>query len=345
MIDRPRVLIAGIGGASLGTEVLKCLILADRYAVFGCDISPFAFGHYGGGFEQTFVVDRDDYVASVMRVCQSEGIRIIIPGGEQPLDLLSRSQSLLAKDGIALAANSPDILRIYTDKATTFATLTKLGFQVPRTCCIDTPSQLHELDNFSFPCIVKPALGTGGSTDVFLAANAGEAAMYVNCILNNGGKALVQEYIPEREGEFTIGVLSLPGGKLFGSIALRRNFHNKLSVKSRTAAGLISSGSSQGLIDHFPALQATAEAMATKAGSEGPFNIQGRVRDGELIPFEINPRFSASTYLRALAGFNEIDIFLQSLLGEQGIPHPVIRPGYYLRSFSEVYVPPHKVVA
>jgi carbamoyl-phosphate synthase large subunit len=43
-----RVLVAGIGGASLGTEILKALQLAGRYELFGCDISPMAFGHYDG---------------------------------------------------------------------------------------------------------------------------------------------------------------------------------------------------------------------------------------------------------------------------------------------------------
>lgn len=342
MTDGIRVLVAGIGGASLGTEVLKCLILANRYEVFGCDISPLAFGHYDNGFARTFVVDRDDYVVSLLRVCQSERVRFIIPGGEEPLDLLSRHQPLLARAGVTLAANTPTIMRTFTDKETTFSTLANLGFRVPRTVCVDSPDRVAEIP---YPCVVKPAVGTGGSSNVFLAADPDEAALYVTYLLRNGKKALMQEYIPEREGEFTVGVLSLPDARVVGSIALRRTFHNKLSVQSRTATGLISSGSSQGLIDHFPSVQATAEAIARKVGSEGPLNIQGRVRDGEFIPFEINPRFSASAYLRALAGFNEVDLYLRYLLGEESIPDPVIRPGYYLRSFSEVYVPPNKVVA
>jgi len=55
------------------------------------------------------------------------------------------------------------------------------------------------------------------------------------------------------------------------------------------------------------------------------------------VPFEINPRFSASTYLRALAGFNEIDIFISRLFGLPVESKPKIRYGYYLRSLCEVY--------
>lgn len=342
MSDRPRVLIAGIGGASLGMEVLKCLVLADRYSIFGCDISPLAFGHYDSGFVKTFVLDRGRYLDSLLQICRAEAIRFIIPGGEEPLELLSRHLPLLTENGVVLAANAPAILRTFTDKEITFSALAGLGFRIPKTMYVDSPDQVA---NAPSPCVVKPAVGSGGSTNVFLAADRDEAALYVSFLLRNGKKVLIQEYIPESEGEFTVGVLSLPGKHLVGSIALRRSFHNKLSVHTRTKTGLISSGSSQGYIDSFPKVQATAEAIARQSGSEGPFNIQGRVLDGEFIPFEVNPRFSASTYLRALAGFNEIDHYLRHLLGEEGIPAPTIRPGYYLRSFSEVYVPPNKVVA
>jgi len=54
----------------------------------------------------------------------------------------------------------------------------------------------------------------------------------------------------------------------------------------------------------------------------------------------INPRFSASTYLRALAGFNEIDIYLRLLLGLPAQPAEGVREGYYLRGLTEVAAPP-----
>ena len=79
---------------------------------------------------------------------------------------------------------------------------------------------------------------------------------------------------------------------------MRRLFHNKLSVLVKGQKGLISSGYSQGLIDDFRAVRTTAERIAQGIKSEGPLNIQGRVRGDEFLPFEINPRFSASTYFR-----------------------------------------------
>jgi carbamoyl-phosphate synthase large subunit len=71
----------------------------------------------------------------------------------------------------------------------------------------------------------------------------------------------------------------------------------------------------------------------------GPINVQGRVRKGQLLPFEINPRFSASSYLRALAGVNEVDIYLQYLANGALPAELERRSGLYLRSLNETFVP------
>jgi carbamoyl-phosphate synthase large subunit len=178
---------------------------------------------------------------------------------------------------------------------------------------------------------------------VFYAVDQGEVAVYADYIRRAGGRPVAQEYIGLEEGEFTIGVLSLRDGSVFGSIALRRNLDSKLSVASTGRGGVISSGYSQGYIASFPKLRDQAEAIARAIGSVGPINIQARVRDGELIPFEINPRLSASSYLRALAGFNEVDIYLRCVALGERVELPDIREGWYLRSLTETYVSPDEV--
>lgn len=341
MTQRKNILVAGIGGASLGTEILKCLALArDRYAAFGCDISGLAYGHYQEGVEETFVVDRGRYVESVLEVCRAARIDCIVPGGEEPLRLLSAAREALAAAGVQFAANSPNVVEAFTDKERTFERLAALGFDVPRTV---TGRRAEDLDTIPLPCVIKPATGSGGSTFVFLAETRKEVAAYVEYLTAAGRTALAQEYVPETEGEFTVGVLSCSDGRLVGSIALRRTLGPKLSVLHRSQAGVISTGYSQGLIQAFPEVCAAAERIAAAVGSQGPMNVQGRVRNGALVPFEINPRFSATTYLRAMAGFNEVDLLLRHLLWGEDVSKPAIRPGYYLRSFCETWVPPDEV--
>ena len=335
MSDPAKVLVAGIGGASLGTELLKCLRLAGRYRVFGCDISPLAFGHYQEGCEKTFCVDRQRYLESVLEVCLSVGVKFLIPGGEEPMRLLGEAREELTTAGVRLAMNSPEVVHTCSDKEQTVEALRAHGFDLPLTL---RPQGSEDLEAMTFPCVVKPSRDSGGSSFVFVADDAHDARLYLHYLAKNGKRALVQEYLPEDEGEFTIGVLSLPDGRVASSIALKRCFPCKLSVQLRTRSVLISSGYSQGIIDDFPEHRATAERIARALGSTGPLNIQGRVRAGVLVPFEINPRFSASSYLRALAGRNEVDIYLQYLATGRLEPLPSVKAGYYLRSLSETYV-------
>jgi carbamoyl-phosphate synthase large subunit len=340
LMDEParslKVMIAGVGGASLGTEVFKALRLAGGYEVFGCDVSSTAYGLYDPGFSRTYRVSLDDYVASVIDACMDAGAKWLIPGGEQPTHLLGGASQRLADSGIQLVGNAPQVVAVCSDKDATFRWLAEHGIAIPRTVALERSTQL---DHVGLPCVVKPATNSGGSASVFFAVSADEAMIYAEFIRRSGGRPIAQEYVDIGEGEFTVGVLSLPDRRTVGAIALRRDLNAKLSVAYRGRGGIISSGYSQGHIGEYPAVCRQAERIAETIGSCGPINIQGRVRGGTLLPFEINPRFSASTYLRAMAGFNEADIMLRHLAVGAEPQRPAIVPGWYLRSLTEQYVP------
>jgi carbamoyl-phosphate synthase large subunit len=333
--SRLRVMIAGIGGASLGTEIYKCLKLAGTYDIYGCDVSATAYGLYDGGFAKTYRVNRDDYVNSVIAACRDAGTEWLVPGGEQPMTLLGAAADKLAQANIKLLANDSGVIALFSDKDATFKRLAENGVTIPRTVAINAAS---DLEVTGLPCIVKPATGSGGSASVFFAVTADEAMIYAEFIRRNGSQPIAQEYVDIAEGEFTIGVLSLPNQQVVGSIALKRDLNAKLSVAYRGRGGIVSSGYSQGHIGEYPGLCQQAEKIAAAIGSRGPINIQARVRNGVLLPFEINPRFSASTYLRAMAGFNEIDILLRYLSSGTPPVRPSIRPGWYMRSLTEQFV-------
>jgi carbamoyl-phosphate synthase large subunit len=330
-----KVMIAGIGGASLGTEICKCLRLARKYEIYGCDISPTAYGLYDACFTETYCISRENYASEVLSVCLQAGVKWLIPGGEQPNALLGAAAELFARESIRVVTNDSAIVGLFSDKDATFKKLSACGIPIPKTTEL---TNADDVNRVGLPCIVKPATGSGGSASVFFAVTTDEALIYADYIRRIGSVPIAQEYISDEEGEFTIGVLSLPDSELVGSIALRRVLDAKLSVAYRGRGGVISSGYSQGYIDTFPDLCQQAERIASAIQSRGPINIQGRVRNGILMPFEINPRFSASSYLRALAGFNEIDILLTYLItGELPVSNS-IKQGWYLRSLTERFV-------
>ena len=332
----PRILIAGIAGASLGTEIAKCLRHAGGYKILGCDISPFAYGHYDPNFERSFLVDRGRYIDDLLSLCQRECIDCIIPGGDEPAVLISRNEARFSGIGVRICHNNAALVEDLSHKGRCFEILSTIGIMTPMTAIISCSEDLHRVP---LPCIVKPATGSGGSSFVFFARTHTEANLYCTYLRNNNRIPVVQEYISHSRGEFTVGVISKPDGSFGGAIALKRSFNSKLSVAIQGDDFLISSGYSQGQIEPFPDICAVATQIAGQLGSTGPLNIQGRVSaDGKFVPFEINARFSASTYLRTLAGFNEVDFYTRALLGQPPRGELRVTPGWYLRTLSEVTI-------
>ncbi|MDX5362276.1 MAG: ATP-grasp domain-containing protein [Alphaproteobacteria bacterium] len=336
--DRIVVLIAGIAGASLGTEIAKSLRLAGGYRILGCDINPRAYGRFDETFDAAFLADPDAYVDSVAALAADQGAQVLIPGGEAPARLIAAAADRFEAMGVRVAQNAPGVVALAGDKAACFERLAALGIPIPETRPV---AAVGDVEGFPMPCVVKPSAASGGSSFVFFARTEAEAGLYASYLINNGLAPLLQRYVPEAGGEYTVGVLSLPDGAVAGAIALRRTFDAKLSIMTRGADFLISSGYSQGRIEAYPDICAAATRIAEALGSGGPLNVQGRVDPaGVFIPFEVNPRFSASTHLRSLAGFNEVDFFVRHLMGRKPEGPLKARPGWYLRSLTETVADP-----
>ena len=340
------VLIAGIGGGSLGLEIFKSLRHAGGYRLIGTDVSERAYGLCLEGFANTFLVERTSpaaYISQLLKICKKERIHAVAPGAEETQAILSANRAMFERAGILVMVNCEEVCGLCADKPKQMQFLAAKQILVPATRDISDEESFAGFERY--PCVVKPATSGGGSNLVFVAETEDEARFFVNYLCRRGFRPVVQQYIPSRE-EFTVGVLSDRSGKIIGSIALRRFLESKLSVTARYGNRVISSGWSQGEISDFPEVRRQAEKIALALGSTWALNIQGRLgEDGVLYPFEINPRHSGTTYLRALAGFNEPHILLQQYLRGHAPRRERLKEGYYLRALAEEQVPREEIRA
>jgi carbamoyl-phosphate synthase large subunit len=77
------------------------------------------------------------------------------------------------------------------------------------------------------------------------------------------------------------------------------------------------------------------EEIAKTLDSNGPINIQCRKIGTEIIPFEINPRFSGTVVGRSLVNHNEPDIFCRYKLFDEISENMSYKSGYVLRDLKE----------
>jgi len=333
--DVKKVLIAGIGQGSLGLEILKCLELEDSFMVYGADIQKNAYGHFDSRFIETFSVKSspiEKYCDDLISICHEKNISYIVPGAEATNRIICLHQDKFKDADIFPLVNSLKVFEICTNKVKCNEFLKNKNIPLMNTILVSKDSDLDEFSDF--PCVVKPSMDSGGSNLVFIAENLKEVKFFVSYLTSRGINACVQGYIDSSE-EFTVGVLSSPEGKILSSIALKRDLSSKLSRSLSYNDRIISSGWSQGRIEQFPDICKQAEQIALKLGSTWALNIQGRVKKGIFIPFEINPRHSGTSYFRAMSGINEIVIGLNYLISGRNKYLKKIKSATYFRILAE----------
>jgi carbamoyl-phosphate synthase large subunit len=217
------------------------------------------------------------------------------------------------------------------------------GFYFPATQTIRSRDDLDLVD--TFPVVLKPSVGGGGSANCFIAQDADELRLFGIWMLNIYSEFIVQQYVGSADCEYTVGVLCDMDGGLINSIAVKKNIlsalSNRLKIRSRYSGELLalSNGITQGEIGRFPEISAQCEKIALRLGTRSAINIQLRFVDGKAYVFEINPRYSGTSSFRAMVGYNEPDILIRKhLLGETIQPHFPYREGTILRGLDEYFI-------
>lgn len=346
-----RVMVTGVAGGSIGEQVCKALRLGRRqYRITATNMTAgAAFVVKADNYETLPPVSDSKYLESILDLIDKHSIEFIIPGSDPELTFLSKYREAISKTGVQLLINTDKVITLSLDKFMSFEFLTEHGFRVPAMFVGDDRTVIDSVSGGP-PWIVKPTLGGGGSVFTFIAQDQAELTFFIEYLLRQGYKPLIQEYVGNAENEYTIGVMHSPKGDFFGAIALRRHIlsglSNHFALPNRTgrdnlgAKLAISSGISQGnLVDFKPVLIA-AKDIANCLGSRGPLNIQGRWDGKRFIPFEINPRFSGTTPMRAMSGINEPEMLIEWHLGlDQNSDYSNIRYGEFKRGLIEYFSP------
>lgn len=346
-MDKIKVLIAGVGGGCHGLEIMKALRVSSiQYYICGVDMSKQSLGFLKA--DTSYVVPpafNDEYIPTILDICEKERIQVIFHGSEPDIEVLSENRETFEERGIFLPLNSREVIDTCLNKKKTFIFLKHKGITIPKTVAVGSKKDIDAID--FLPAVIKPYIGGGGSNNAFIAQDKEELVLFCEYVLKHGRKPIVQQYIGSSDNEYTVGVLSDRAGNIISTVALKRyilsGLSNRLKVASicnRDEVLAISSGVSQGEIVNEPELLDKCRQIALTLRSTGPINIQCRFVNNTVYPFEINPRFSGTTYMRALAGVNEPDLLIRMYVLKETIPENIIaKEGLVLRELVETFIP------
>lgn len=289
-MERINILITGCGGdigQSIG-KALKGFPLLDK--MYGTDLHKKHAGIFI--FDQCHIIERassPDYLSVLAALVARLEVDVVIPVTEYELEFFA--QHKLDKVGDALLVKPNDhIIGIGLDKWNTVNTLKELGLPSPVTSLADDLEQGQP-----FPAIVKSRTGSG-SKQVVKVADQAELDLYLKLIPN----AIVQECIPDIQGEYTCGLFRSKEG-ITRFIILKRE--------------LLGGFTGYAEVVRDPRIESLLKSIAESLKLEGSINVQLRLDGDDPKVFEINPRFSSTVYFRHLMGFTDVIWSLEDVLG------------------------------
>jgi carbamoyl-phosphate synthase large subunit len=353
-VSGPTVLVTAVGGGGNGEQIVKALRCSSLdYTIIGTDMMAYSKGLYE--VDRGYLVPpatAANYIDEIVRICRQHEVVALFYGSEPELKALSAQRDVFADLGVFLPINPAQVVELCMDKVRTSDFLSAEGFTVPRWRKVASLDDLAAVD--MLPAVLKPSVGGGGSINLFLAQTRSELDTFGRYLLDLYPEFIVQEYVGTPDSEYTVGVLHTMDGVFVNSIAIRRHLGTAISTKIRVrnTSGrpelgptlVISSGFSHGDIGRFPEVTGGAERIAKALDVRGAVNVQCRLVDGEVVVFEINPRFSGTTSLRAMVGYNEPDVLIRHhVLGEPVQPGFSYAEGTILRGLSETLVTPEQM--
>jgi carbamoyl-phosphate synthase large subunit len=327
---RARVLVTAAGGI-IAQGIIKALKLANAssgpvdYHIVGVDMSPLSAGLYR--CDQGIIVppaDSSQYVDNIVQICKDQDIDALFVGSDDELLILAKAKERIEHESNStVIVGSFQALAIGRDKWETYQFCKKAGIDCPQSSLVEDSDEL--LEKWGYPVIVKPTTGYG-SREVYCAKNRDEVSYAISAINACGWRPMLQRYVPG--AEYTSGITVEKAGRyVISSIAMQKMIKQGQTHKA--------------VIDDFRPVRRAAETVALKLGTCGPVNVQARLdQDGKPLLIEINPRFSASCPMRAVAGINEPDVaFRNIVLGEELKKIDTYKSLVCLRYWNEVYVP------
>jgi carbamoyl-phosphate synthase large subunit len=317
---KARILVTGVGGPSIGGGILHGLMRVDdtvrsRWEIVATDADPFSWGLYVADHKELVPrASEPGYLDRIRELADVYDLAAVIPGTQPETAVLAAHRDELP---VPVIANDARLMPLMMDKKQAEAKLRELGLSFIPSHPWDRREEA--VREFGFPLVVKPTRETYGSRGVHLVISRKELEDLAPFVRTES-QTIIQPYIGNPDAEYTVGVLSDKSGNVIDSIVIRRKLIGWSLLDSKSyGEGIVavSAAISQGYVIRHQVIQEFCEDLAMRLDSRGPLNIQLRMHDGNPVVFEIHPRFSGTTPIRASAGFNEADVLLRNYLYDE----------------------------
>lgn len=282
-------------------ELVKCFKAArDRSKicgkVFAADMNSTAPAlYFADGYFIIPKISADDYIDSIISVCNKNEISLIVPTIDTELEKLAEHKEEIEKSTEARVLVSDfEAVSICCDKFKTARFFDENGFGYPR---VITKEDIQS-GNYEFPLFIKPLNGSS-SINAFKVNNRKELDFFADYVK----EPIVQECVSGKE--YTIDCFSDFNGNIITAVP-------RLRIATRSGEVL------KGKTEKNVTIIADVKRLIKKLGFIGQVTVQCFLcNDGTIKYIEINPRFGGGAPMSIKAGADSCENLYRLLLGEK----------------------------
>jgi carbamoyl-phosphate synthase large subunit len=248
-----------------------------------------------------------------------EEIAVVFFGTEiEPAKLRPYRARIEAETGAALMVNDTAVLALADDKYLTACALADAGLDHPASAPAEDSQAVEAVvAKCGFPLIAKPRKGSA-SRGLARIANRDDLKPYLRPGL------VIQECLLPDDVEYTVGIYRCRDGRIVATTVIHRDLEFGLTYR--------------GVIRHDEKIATYAEQAIVAIGALGSSNVQLRLTARGPVCFEINPRFSSTTPVRAHFGVNEPELAIREYVLGETLPQISARVGAVMREWREIYL-------
>ncbi|AQQ72065.1 Alpha-aminoadipate--LysW ligase LysX [Limihaloglobus sulfuriphilus] len=274
----------------------SALRLGIELGVYGCDAEKLSPALYACDEHQVVnsVLD-ETYIETLLDMIKKWDIGLIIPTIDTELPVLAEHKQRILDCGCEVLVSEPRVIKACYDKLNTYKYLSAHNVGTPMTCL---PGEALASKDFEYPCILKPAHGSA-SRGIHKAYSRKDIEFFSN----RHRDVIVQEYVQGKE--FTCDVFVDRGGEVRCCVPRQR---------IETRGGEVSKSQ---IVKRQDLIDEAVKAVKSLGCSFGMITVQELLADnGDIMIFDINPRFGGGVPLAIHAGADFPGWIMQSLGGE-----------------------------
>lgn len=316
-----KILVTAVG-SELAFSIIKAIKkFTIPYELIGCDIFEEVVGKYWCQrfFQVPLAKKETEYISAIKKLVRDENIQILIPTADSELEILSSYKDEFKElYNCIILINDNEEIQLFNDKWLAHKLYIENEIPAPKSFLADDIAFLEKnLENFSYPLIIKPRVG-GGSRSIF-KINSWEDILKYRDVVSN---PIIQEYLFPEDEEYTAGTYRTKLNEVFVIL-----FNRKLKFGMTNVAEVVINEE----------LEKFAKNVILKTNLIGSNNIQFRVTHEGPKVLEINPRFSGTTGIRATFGFNDVEMWVKESFLNFNVSKPNIKKGRVMRFMEEQY--------